>query len=216
MKTSIMTNLCTLMPIVSLVFLVCSCMDLVSNPAFFFDMPWDQRHALRAFVSFVAFLGFPVAYIGNEGFQSNSAKLVRFFFGYILVSAIVEGAFVMEKIMHFLPCLLAEEVGAGGVLRECNVYSGLFDTCLFSLVCFQLCSLVPLYSAIEDMDRRGDKAPLIMDKASKRQAGEYLKNGHLSGIADILNAPSGTETVLKGGISEKLQLLPQHLNEKLV
>mmetsp|Transcript_102423 Transcript_102423/g.228717 ORF Transcript_102423/g.228717 Transcript_102423/m.228717 type:complete len:210 (-) Transcript_102423:46-675(-) len=209
-----MSNLCSIMPILSLVFMVCSCVDAIVNPVFIFDCTPQQRHALRAFVILTAFMGFPAAFLGNEGFLSDSTKLIRIFFGYILFASLVEGAFVLEKMMHFLPCLLAEEV-VGGVLRECNVYGGLYDICLSMLVCFQLCSLVPLHGAIEEMERKGDKKPLSLDKASKRQGRDFMY-GNMSTISDMLNSQTPNEVTSKGGISEKLQLLPHHIGEKLV
>jgi len=111
-----------------------------------------SKYSSRLAVAGYALLGIPLIGAALWGVARRAEKPLRCYWFYLVVSAVVNVAYTIDAVVHFLPCAAGRVPSAPEAsIFQCGQPRGVVLTVLFFVVGFQLTMLYPVHTYCEDL-----------------------------------------------------------------
>jgi len=86
-----------------------------------------SRYGSKAAVAGYGVLGLPMIALGLWGASNRSARMMRFYLWFLILSVLIDASYVLDCVVHYLPCngVMPNPLAMRGAIIECGTSRGL-------------------------------------------------------------------------------------------
>lgn len=157
----------------NLIFVSLAVIDLktFSSPGLRLTTKYSSRLAVASYACF----GLPIIVIGLWGIIKKAEKPVRFYLNYSMLSLVVNFAYTLDAIVHFVPCATGNDdstLAKATSVFECGHPRGLMLLVLSFIIGIHAAMLYPVYSYCEDLKYDAEQVVVLAGEETKESEGK--------------------------------------------